>query len=105
MAAGFGEQMPAVEPAAAVHHDHRGDDGDGRQADVDHGGDAGSDRRGRGAGVLTKGVDEMGAGEEGPRAGPPVVSQLLQGAGLGLAGRVLRAAIRFSFARVRSETS
>nr|WP_173909688.1 hypothetical protein [Streptomyces sp. 2323.1] len=85
VAACFGEQVAAVEVAVAVHHEHRGGDVDGRQADVDHGGDPGSDRSGRGAGALKKGVDEVGAGgKEGPRAGPPVVAQLRQGAGLRL---------------------
>ncbi|MFE2749525.1 hypothetical protein ACFXKX_35295 [Streptomyces scopuliridis] len=42
--AGFGEQMSAVEPAAAVHHEHPRGDVDGRQGDVAHGGDPGPDR-------------------------------------------------------------
>ncbi|MEU1940595.1 hypothetical protein ACH49O_40805 [Streptomyces coeruleorubidus] len=42
---GFGEQVAAVKAAAGVHHEHRGSDGDGRQAGVDHGGDPGPDPR------------------------------------------------------------
>ncbi|GHA75684.1 hypothetical protein GCM10010345_92350 [Streptomyces canarius] len=38
VAAGFGKQVPAVEVAAAVHHEHCRGDVDGRQGDVDHGG-------------------------------------------------------------------
>jgi len=52
VAAGFGQQVPAVEAAAFVHHEHRRGDVDGRQGDVDHGGDPGPDRGSRGAGVL-----------------------------------------------------
>ncbi|MER6384777.1 hypothetical protein [Streptomyces sp. NPDC001250] len=33
VAAGFSEQVPALEPAAAVHHEHRRGDVDGRQGD------------------------------------------------------------------------
>jgi hypothetical protein len=46
--AGFGEQVPAVEATAFVHQDHRRGDLDGRQSDVDHGGDPGPDRDSRG---------------------------------------------------------
>ncbi|WP_306324786.1 hypothetical protein [Streptomyces venezuelae] len=37
MTAGFSEQMPTVETAALVHHEHRRGDVDGRQGDVNHG--------------------------------------------------------------------
>ncbi|MFI2619519.1 hypothetical protein [Streptomyces sp. NPDC018584] len=57
VAVGFGEQVTAVEAPALVHHEHRRGDIDGRQRYVDHGGDPGPDRRGRGAGVLEEGVD------------------------------------------------
>ncbi|MDQ0745820.1 hypothetical protein QF034_000051 [Streptomyces africanus] len=46
VAAGFGEQVTAVEAAVLVHHEHRGGDGEGRQGDVDHGRDPGPDRGG-----------------------------------------------------------
>jgi hypothetical protein len=52
VAAGFGKQVPAVEAAAVVHHEHRRGDVDGRQGDVDHDGDPGPDRRSRGTRVL-----------------------------------------------------
>ncbi|MET9461542.1 hypothetical protein ABZY05_42020 [Streptomyces canus] len=77
MTAGFGEQVAAVEAAVLVHDEHGG--GDGRQADVDHGGDPGPDRGGRGAGALEERVDEVGAGgEEVPRTFSPVLAQLRQ---------------------------
>ncbi|WP_411138083.1 hypothetical protein [Streptomyces sp. C10] len=50
VASGFGEQVPALEPAAAVHHEHPRGDVDGRQSDVDH-------------------RDTPGAGSLGPRRG------------------------------------
>jgi GNAT superfamily N-acetyltransferase len=55
--ADFGEQVPAVEAAAFVHHERRRGDVDGRQGDVDHSGDPGPDRGSRGAGVFEEGVD------------------------------------------------
>ncbi|MFE2037641.1 hypothetical protein ACFXBB_31210 [Streptomyces scopuliridis] len=36
MAAGFGKQVPPVEQAAAVHHEHARGDLDSRQGDIDH---------------------------------------------------------------------
>ncbi len=87
VAAGFGEQSAAVEAAVLVHHEHRGGDGDGRQADVDHGRDAGPDRVRCGAGALEEGVDEVGAGgEEGAGTAVPVLAQLSEGAGPRLRG-------------------
>ncbi len=73
MAGGFGEQVPAVETPALVHHEHRRSDVDGRQRDVDHGGDPGPDRRRRGARVVEKGGDEVGGhpgGEDRARLPP-----------------------------------
>jgi hypothetical protein len=58
------EHVVAVEATVLVHHEHRGGDGDGRQTDVDHGGDPGPDRSVCGAGALEQGVDEAGAGGE-----------------------------------------
>ncbi|POX58774.1 hypothetical protein C3492_35960 [Streptomyces sp. Ru62] len=56
VAAGAGKQVPAVEAAAVVHHEHGRGDVDGRQGDVNHGGDPGPDRGSRGAGVLEGGA-------------------------------------------------
>ncbi|MGW2102677.1 hypothetical protein ACWCPX_34305 [Streptomyces olivaceoviridis] len=58
VAAGFGKQVPAVEAAAVVHHEHGRGDVDGRQGDVDHGCDPGPDRGCRSAGVVEEGVDD-----------------------------------------------
>ncbi len=60
VAAGFGEQVPAVEAPAVVHHEHRRGDVDGRQGDVVHGGVPGPGRPSRGAGVFEEGVDDVG---------------------------------------------
>ncbi|MFD8546005.1 hypothetical protein [Streptomyces sp. NPDC059649] len=54
MTTGFNEQVMAMEPAAAVHHEHHRGDVDGRQCDVDHSGNAGPDRGGRGTGVTAR---------------------------------------------------
>ncbi|GDY70886.1 hypothetical protein SAV31267_003710 [Streptomyces avermitilis] len=92
VAAGFGEQVPAVEAAAVVHHEHGRSDVDGRQGDVDHGSDPGPDRRSRGAGVLAEGVDDVDGHPGGEdRAGLPQCAQLRERPGLllgraGLAG-------------------
>ncbi|MFD3549625.1 tyrosine-type recombinase/integrase [Streptomyces sp. NPDC058655] len=69
-AAGLGEQVPAVEPAVAVHHEHHRRDVNGRQGDVDHGGDPGPDPGGCGAGALEERVDD--AGRRGTRRGMQV---------------------------------
>lgn len=92
MAAGFGEQVPAMEAPALVHHEHRRGDIDDRQRDVDRGRDSGPDRRSCGAGVLEEGVDDVGGdlgGED--RAHLPPGAQLREWLGLllgwaGLAG-------------------
>ncbi|BBC29020.1 hypothetical protein SGFS_003110 [Streptomyces graminofaciens] len=87
VAASFGEQVAAVEVAAAVHHEHAGGDRDGRQADVDHGRDPGPDHGSRGAGALEEGVDEAdGVGEERACTPVPVLAQLRKGAGPRLRG-------------------
>ncbi|GAA3914383.1 hypothetical protein GCM10023084_77570 [Streptomyces lacrimifluminis] len=92
MAAGFGEQVPAVEAATFVHHEHRRGDVDGRQGDVDHGGDPGPDRGSRGTGVLEEGVDDVDGHPGGEdRARLPPRAQLRERLGLllgraGLAG-------------------
>lgn len=79
MAAGFGEQVPAVEAAAFVHHEHRRGDVDGRQGDIDHSGDPGPYRGSRGAGVLEEGVDDVDGHPGGEdRARLPPRSQLGQ---------------------------
>ncbi|MER6288957.1 hypothetical protein [Streptomyces sviceus] len=53
--AGFEEQVAAVEADVLVHDEHGGGAGDGRHADIDHGGDPGPERGGRGAGSLKEG--------------------------------------------------
>nr|WP_244941955.1 hypothetical protein [Streptomyces rubrogriseus] len=88
VAAGFGEEVAAVE-AAAVHHEHGRGDVDGRQGDVDHGGDPSPDRDGCGAGVLEEGVDDVGGDTGGEdRARLPPRAQLREQPGrlLGRAG-------------------
>ncbi|MGW1171379.1 hypothetical protein [Streptomyces sp. NPDC002550] len=59
--AGFGQQVPAVEPAAAAHHEHRRGDVDGRQGDVDDSGIAESTSQAHQAGseILVGLVDEL----------------------------------------------
>ncbi|MDX3697849.1 hypothetical protein PV726_48385 [Streptomyces europaeiscabiei] len=92
VASGFGEQVPPVEAAALVHHEHGRGDVDGRQGDVDHGGDPGPDGSSRGAGVLEEGVDDVDGHLGGAdRAVLPLLAQLREGLGLllgraGLAG-------------------
>ncbi|WP_412074655.1 hypothetical protein ACLF6K_00280 [Streptomyces xanthophaeus] len=92
MSARFGEQVPTVEAAAVVHHEHRRGDVDGRQRYVDHGGDPGPDRRSRGAGVFEEGVDDVDGHPRGEdRARLPPRAQLRERPGLllgraGLAG-------------------
>ncbi|MER6571692.1 hypothetical protein ABT288_37350 [Streptomyces sp. NPDC001093] len=70
--AGFGEQVPAVEPAAVVHHEHRRGDVDGRQRYVDHGGNPRPDGRRCGTGVLEKGIDDLDGHSGGPAKMSPI---------------------------------
>ncbi|MEW2709104.1 hypothetical protein AB0948_29510 [Streptomyces koyangensis] len=70
VAVGFGEQVPTVEAPAVGHHEHGRSDVDGRQGDVDHGGDSGPDRRSRGAGVLDEGGDDVGGDTGGEDRNP-----------------------------------
>lgn len=42
VAASFGTQVPTVEPATAVHHEHARGDVDGRHGDIDHRGNTGN---------------------------------------------------------------
>ncbi|MFE9299400.1 hypothetical protein [Streptomyces niveus] len=56
---GFGEQVPGVEPAAAVHHEHHRGDVHRRQRNVDHGRNLGPGSRAA-AGALEERVDEIG---------------------------------------------
>ncbi|MFI0829644.1 hypothetical protein ACH4Q7_35170 [Streptomyces roseolus] len=65
VAAGFSEQVPAMEAAAVIHHERGRGDVDGRQGDVDNGRDPGPDRGGRGAGVVEEGGDDVGGDLEG----------------------------------------
>nr|WP_175430205.1 hypothetical protein [Streptomyces hawaiiensis] len=90
----FGEQVPTVEAAAFVHHEHRRGDVDGRQGHIDHGGDPGPDRRSRSrsrsrsAGVLEEGVDDVDGHPGGEdRARLPPRAQLRE-----RPGRLLRRA-------------
>ncbi|TQK86887.1 hypothetical protein FB563_7044 [Streptomyces puniciscabiei] len=81
MTAGFGEQVPTVEPAAAVHHGHSRGDVDGRQGDIDHGGDPARiaaaaaraySRLGCSSGVLTSAVRPLvHRDDRAPGAGRP----------------------------------
>lgn len=105
VAAGFGEQVPAVEAAAVVHHEHPRGDVDSRQGDVDHGGDPGPDRGSRSTGVLEEGVNDVDGhpGSE-DRAPLPPRAQLGERLGLLLGRASLAVAIWFSLARARSET-
>ncbi|MER6406267.1 hypothetical protein ABT269_22680 [Streptomyces viridosporus] len=87
VAADFGEQVPTVETAAVVHHEHRRGDVDGRQCYVDHDGDPGPDRSSRGAGVLEQGVDDVDDHPRGEdRARLPPLAQLRERPGLLLRG-------------------
>ncbi|MEF3117630.1 hypothetical protein [Streptomyces chrestomyceticus] len=83
--AGFGEQVPAVEPAATVHHEHRRGDVDRRQGDVHHRGDPGPDGDGRSASALEERVHQVGTEvQDGARL--PRGAQLRERPGLLLGG-------------------
>ncbi|BBC92252.1 hypothetical protein SRO_1076 [Streptomyces rochei] len=89
MAAGFSEQVAAVEAAAVVHHEHRRGDVDSRQRYVDHGGSPGPDHRRRGAGVFEEGVDDVDVhtgGEDRTRLPPRAQLRARPGLLLGRAG-------------------